>query len=93
MLRHEADERPTCEVLAASHHVPRAVPGGALAALLAHALAERGSRAYVQLVRACLEQPVSPADDFLFQAPQRNASRASSAQLAELADAVVSVSF
>ncbi|CAH2044615.1 unnamed protein product, partial [Iphiclides podalirius] len=91
MLRHAVDERPTCEVLAASQHVPRAVPGGALAALLAHALAERGSRAYAQLVRACLEQPVTPADDFLFHAPQRNATRASPALLSELADAVVSV--
>ncbi|KPI92053.1 Eukaryotic translation initiation factor 2-alpha kinase 4 [Papilio xuthus] len=92
MLRPEPAERPTCAQLAASQHVPRAVPRGALAALLEHALAERGSPAHAQLVRACLAQRAQPADELLFHEPAR-AHRAPPhpSLLQHLIDAVVNV--
>ncbi|XP_068619333.1 eIF-2-alpha kinase GCN2 [Battus philenor] len=90
MLRANAAERPTCAQLAASQHVPRAVPQGALAALLAHALSDRDAPAYARLVRTCLEQRAPPADELLFHEEPRVAPPAA-ARVSRLADALVNV--
>ncbi|CAH2094788.1 unnamed protein product [Euphydryas editha] len=71
LLAHEAGARPTSAELLASEHVPRAVPEGALASLLAHSLSERGSRRYQRLVAACLDQKTSLAEDFAYHSAMK----------------------
>ncbi|XP_045502647.1 eIF-2-alpha kinase GCN2 [Colias croceus] len=66
LLDHDASLRPTSAELLASEHVPRAVPEGALSGLLSHTLAGRGSRGYLKLVSACLDQRPSAAEDFTY---------------------------
>ncbi|KAG6441949.1 hypothetical protein O3G_MSEX002145 [Manduca sexta] len=66
LLNHEASLRPTCAELLSSEHVPRPVPEGALSGLLSHALSDRGARGYQRLVAACLDQRLSPAEDYTY---------------------------
>ncbi|KAF9407225.1 hypothetical protein HW555_012676 [Spodoptera exigua] len=66
LLNHEPSLRPTCAELLGSSHVPRAVPEGALAGLLSHALSDRGARGYTRLVAACLDQRPSAAEDYTY---------------------------
>ncbi|XP_059048217.1 eIF-2-alpha kinase GCN2 [Achroia grisella] len=70
LLRHDPRERPTCAELLGSSHVPRAVPEGALAGLVSHALSER-ARNYQRLVAACLHQRPSPAEDYTYHKDMR----------------------
>ncbi|GBP22173.1 eIF-2-alpha kinase GCN2 [Eumeta japonica] len=64
LLHHDPSLRPTCAELLSSEHVPRAVPEGALAGLVAHALAEKGGHGRRKLVKACLKSTVTPAEDY-----------------------------
>ncbi|KAM3955318.1 eukaryotic translation initiation factor 2 alpha kinase Gcn2 [Aphomia sociella] len=70
LLHHDPRERPTCAEILGSSRVPRPVQEGALAGLLAHALAERG-RNYRRLLTACLEQRPSPAEDYTYHKDMR----------------------
>nr|XP_049704467.1 eIF-2-alpha kinase GCN2 isoform X3 [Helicoverpa armigera] len=71
LLNHEPSLRPTCAELLGSSHVPRAVPEGALAGLLAHALSDRSARGYGRLVAACLHQVPSRAEDYTYHNDMR----------------------
>ncbi|PZC78444.1 hypothetical protein B5X24_HaOG202188 [Helicoverpa armigera] len=71
LLNHEPSLRPTCAELLGSSHVPRAVPEGALAGLLAHALSDRAARGYGRLVAACLHQVPSRAEDYTYHNDMR----------------------
>lgn len=88
LLNHEASLRPTCAELLSSEHVPRAVPEGALAGLLSHALSDRTARGYQRLVAACLDQRPSAAEDYTYH----NGMKTKPARLLEFVkDAVVKV--
>ncbi|XP_060805089.1 eIF-2-alpha kinase GCN2 [Amyelois transitella] len=87
LLSHDASVRPTCAELLSSEHIPRPVHEGTLTGLLSHALSERGSRGYTRLVAACLDQRVSPAEDYTYHNDVRNGNEL----LAAVKDVVVKV--